>query len=155
MMEAFLSALLALCTVSVLMRCLARAGTSAILLLNWVVCSAVAWITHDPYPWLFYIVADYLAALAIYTIRRSHWQSAIMGVYSVQLICHAAYGLSDKSAGPTYYSYWALSCLAWVQVALCGGWVIHGIVGRRLSASGGRFNLGAGLASALATEEKP
>ncbi len=107
-----------------------QAGTSLIMLVNWAMCTAVVLLTHDDYPILFFIVADYLSAITLFGIRTSHWQSAIMAVYGCQLLCHAAYALSNMGSAPTYYSYWAVTYMAWIQVALIAGWIGTEYVGR-------------------------
>jgi hypothetical protein len=112
--------------------------TATVMLVNWLSCVCVVAVTHDFYPVLFFIVADYLAALALFTLRTTRWQSLVMAIYGVQLICHAAYALSDMGAGPTYYSYWALTYLAWAQVALIGGWIGTDFVGRWSAILSGR-----------------
>ncbi len=124
-----------------------RAGTPLILLLNWMVCTGVSHMCGDSYPWLSFIMFDYLAALGVVILRTTHWQTTVIVLYATELLCHAAYGLSDRGAAPTYYGYYCLLYLAWAQVAVCGGWTLYDLIGSR----GGAYN--GGQPSSLGVEK--
>lgn len=117
-----------------------RAGTAAILLIDWAACSTIVWLCADSYPWLSFLVFDYVAGLAIFAIRTSRWQSVVMLIYACEMVWHAAYGLSDRGVVATWYSYWALLYMAWAQVALVGGWTVHDAVLRWSSVNRGEQN---------------
>lgn len=138
MQAAYALILVALAVIGVLCRDRAKVLTPLVLLINQGACTGVVLLTGDYYPVLFFMVADYASAIGLFILRRSHWQSSIMGVYACQLVCHAAYMLSDMGAGPTYYSFWALTYMGWVQLALIGGWIGTDLIGRWLPFSRGR-----------------
>lgn len=122
-----LSALMAAVTAGVLMRDGCRTATALALLINWGMNTAFVMATGDPYPWLWFIVTDYLTALAIFACYASRWQLTIIGIYAVQLISHVAFGLSAQGAWAHYYGWWGLYYLAWAQLIAFGGWTFHGL----------------------------
>lgn len=139
MQEAFAVLLVVLAVIGGIRRDAAQLWTPLIMVANQAACTAVVLVTGDYYPVLFLVVADYASAIAMLLVRRSHWQSAIIGIYACQIICHAAYALSDMGVAATYYGFWALTYMGWVQLALVGGWIGTSLVGPWLPVLGGRF----------------
>lgn len=109
-------------------------GTVAILLVNWLSQVGAIRLTGEQFPWLLFIVTDYLSALAIFAVAARRWGSAIIAIYIVQILCHFAFGRSAQGRIEEYTYYWALTYTGWGQLLVVGGWLGHGIVGRRAGA---------------------
>jgi hypothetical protein len=97
-------------------------GTAVILLGNWIAEVAMVQCSGEQFPWLFFMVADYLAALIILCIRPNRWQVVVAGIYAVQIVFHAAYGLSKQDAWARYDYWHGLTYTGWAQLAaIIGG----------------------------------
>lgn len=121
----FFASLVALVGLSAIVRDLRIAGTAAILLVNWALCTAVVQQTGDAYPWTWFFAVDYLSAFVVLSFfgKPNIWQGMVGTIYAAQLICHAARGLYLNSAAGLYYGYYFLKWSSWAQlavVAVCG-----------------------------------
>ncbi len=126
----FLATMLALLIVA-LWRGKGRAtATIGILLGNWLLQVAMIRATGEQFPWLFFIVTDYLAALVVYAVGGRRWSMAVIAVYVVQILCHAGFGMSSQSALVEWRYYWALTYTGWGQLLVVGGWLVHDVGGR-------------------------
>lgn len=112
------------------------AATAGLLLANWGINTALVSITGDVSPWLVFMVVDYLAAIGLFALRETQWQSAIIAVYAAELIVHAAFGASSGGAWPQYRYWWALFYLGWAQAVITGGWLACEMARDRLRARG-------------------
>lgn len=141
----FFISLLALCTFTALLRDVRMAGTAAILLANWALCTVVVTQTGDNYPWTWFFAVDYLAAFTILTLlgRPTMWQASVGTIYAAELICHAARGLYLHSAAALYYGYYFLKWASWAQVGVVAGWGVY-----ELARGRGMFGRGASSARA-------
>jgi len=129
----YLAALLALCAFTALMRDVRIPGTAAILLANWLLCTAVVRATGEAYPWSWFFAADYLAAFAILVLlgRPAPWQAAIGAIYAAQLICHAACGIYLGNTAANYYGYHFLKWSSWAQLGIVAAWACYEVAGSR------------------------
>lgn len=140
-MWVFFAALIVLCAFTGLMRDARLAGTSAILLTNWLLCTVVVAQTGDAYPWTWFFAVDYLSAFTILALlgKPTRWQSGVGMIYAGQLVCHAARGMYLHSAAALYYGYYVLKWASWAQVAIIAAWgayeMAHGrwVLGSRAS----------------------
>lgn len=99
-------------------------GTALVLLGNWIAEVAMVQISRDQFPWLFFMVADYMSALTIICMAKTRWQYAVAAIYAVQMVCHAAFGLSKQDAWANYEYWYVLTYTGWAQLAaLIGGGV--------------------------------
>jgi hypothetical protein len=103
------------------------AGTAAILLGNWLAEVAMVAYSGDQFPWLFFMVADYLSALAILVTMTTRWQVMVAAIYAVQMVCHAAFGLSAQGAWPRYQYWHALTYTGWAQLVVIAGGGIYAL----------------------------
>lgn len=126
----FLAAMLALLIVALWRGKGRAAATTGILLANWLLQVAMIRATGEQFPWLFFIVTDYVAALVVYGVGGRRWSMAVIAIYVVQILCHAAYGLSSRSALVEWRYYWALTYTGWGQLLVVGGWLGHDVVRR-------------------------
>jgi len=133
----FLASMLALLIVA-LWRGKGRAvAVIAVLLGNWLTQVAMIRVTGEQFPWLFFIVTDYLSALLIYATGARRWGLAVIFLYSLQIVCHGAYGLTQGGYLTDYCYYWALTYTGWGQLLVVGGWLGHDVVRRGVSVSSG------------------
>lgn len=126
----------------------------AILLGNWLTQVGMVRATGEQFPWLFFIVTDYLSALLIYTAGGKRWGLAIISIYAIQIICHAAYGLSQSGYFEDYCYYWALTYTGWGQLLVVGGWLGYDVVRRGVGVSGGASPDHASNSRMVATESE-
>lgn len=139
-----LLALLALCTISLLMRDAGKLRLSAVLLGNWLVNSGFCYVSGDPNPWPFYMVVDYLSGLLVFAFCTEKWSRWILATYAAELVAHSAYSISLQSH-VSQGNYWIiLYCVAWGQVAITGAWVVYDLGRRWLGAHGSVAPAGAG-----------
>lgn len=112
-------------------------GTALVLLGNWLAEIAMVRGSNEQFPWLFFIVADYMSALIILCMRPNRWQIMIAAVYAVQIICHAAFGFCGQTQAAKYYYWYALTYTGWAQLALVIGGGVYALHRRRDGASSG------------------
>lgn len=126
MMLSFLAALLALLILALWKRQEA-VGTAVVLLINWALLTTLVWVIGERFPWPMFVTVDYLCGLAVFAMRTTRWQSAIIAIYAVQCICHAAFGYSSHSRQAQDNYWWTLTLTGWAQLAVLGGWMIAGL----------------------------
>lgn len=135
----YLATMLALLIVT-LCRGKARAsGVVTVLMVNWLLQVAMIKATDEQFPWMFFLVVDYISALSVYGISNRRWGWGVIVLYVAQIVCHAAYGIAEYRHGTNlqaaqYHYWWALTYTGWAQLAMVGGWMVHDIVGRRFCA---------------------
>lgn len=154
-MLAFLATMLGLLIVSIWLDRWSVAGTLAVLLTNWCVQVAVIEVTGEQFPWLIFVVVDYLSAIAIIAFWSTRWQLGAAAIYALQIVCHAAFVLSSRSDPARLHYWWALTLTGWAQLAIAGGWLIHGMVGRGARADRGAPPGDAGVGSLASKEGRP
>jgi len=107
--------------------------TAIVLLLNWA-CEVIYYhLTHDSTPWLWWMAADTLAAIVILTRPAGRVQAYIGATYLIEVAFHSAYGihLGQGYSRTAQMHYWQiLQVIAYVQVALLGGWIGGGLAQR-------------------------
>lgn len=124
-MTALLSATLLALTLAIMLRDGPKTVTAAVLLLNWCINTGFVELSGSVSPWLMFAVVDYLSALAIYMVQASRWQGAIVATYVVQIVVHAAFGLSDRGPHPFYTYWWSLYYIAWAQLGIFYSWAAY------------------------------
>lgn len=81
-------------------------------------------------PWLFYMMADGLTALAVLRSPIGNMQRVIGSIFLMMCAIHMGYGLSNWYRGYSFeatYDYWQLRHnLAWAMLAILGGWMGYG-----------------------------
>jgi len=112
-------------------------GTAVVLLGNWLSEVAMVRGSGDQFPWLFFIVADYLSAIVLICVGRNRWQIGIAVIYAAQIVCHAAFGISDQGAWAKYEYWHALTYTGWAQLAVVIGGGVYALHRRRGGANGG------------------
>lgn len=130
----FLASMLGLLIVAIMRGRGRAAGVVVVLLVNWLLQVAVIQATGEQFPWLIFIVTDYLAALVLYAVGGRRWSMAVIAIYVVQILCHAGFGLSPKTALVEWRYYWALTYTGWGQLLVVGGWLGHDVVRRWVGA---------------------
>jgi len=101
------------------------ARSVAVILLNW--CAGIAYniLTGEHHGWMFNIIIDTSASVAILW-RPAGKMQALLGVsYCTQIAMHGGYGAAKLfgSADPDKY-YAAITLVAWIQLLLIGGWCV-------------------------------
>lgn len=102
------------------------ARTALVIAGNWVVNTGYVWATGLYDPWFWFILTDTVSAQLVLYQPAGKTQSLIGWTYISQIIMHGIYAISNPVLAA--WPYWQmLTALAFVQLALLGGWVVgHG-----------------------------
>lgn len=127
------SCLFAACVFGAVLRKPRMTGTALILLLNWIINTAVCQWTGEPYPWPWFLSVDYLSGLVLLIVagKPSLWQAIVTALFALECIAHGAFGLTRQTAWTEYYYWYALHYVAWSQFWIVTGWGICDLAGRR------------------------
>lgn len=99
--------------------------TVAAIFANWALGTAFVLATGIYDAWAFSLALDAMTAFAILYHPAGRPQAAIGWAYIAQIIMHAVYAVSDHAIAQ--HAYWQLlTWIAYLQLALLGGWVGHG-----------------------------
>ncbi len=103
--------------------------TATAIFLNWALGTAFVMATGIYDAWWFFMAVDGLTAWAILYPPAGRMQALIGCTYITQILVHFVYSFSNHAIAA--YSYWeVLTGVAFVQLALLGGWIV-GHWGRR------------------------
>lgn len=96
--------------------------TGITILLNWAAGMAFILATDIRDPWALSLGLDALAAFVILYHPAGRAQSAIGWAYIAQILIHAVYAVSNHAIA--VQAYWQiLTWIAFVQLAILGGWI--------------------------------
>lgn len=96
---------------------------------NWSLGTAFVYATGIYDPWAFSLALDALTAFIVLYHPAGRVQSAIGWTYIAQIIIHCVYAVSNHAIAQ--HAYWQLlTWIAFLQLALLGGWIV-GHWGRR------------------------
>lgn len=130
-MADFFLALCAVTLVAITSRNKALIATSVLLLANWVVNSAICAATGEDYPYLAFMLTDYLTGLTTVLFvsmwlqsRPTRWQVIVTIVFSAQVLWHIRFMWSDQGQLMRYLSWHFLSKTAWAQLMFVGAWCV-------------------------------
>lgn len=120
----FLVSLLAACAFAAILHKDRMLGTALVLLANWGINTSIVSISGDSAPWMGFLAVDYLSGFLLMVIadRPAKWQITIVVTFALECVVHGAFGYCPRNGWTIYYYFYALSYIAWAQVALVGAW---------------------------------
>lgn len=96
--------------------------TAIAIALNWAVLTAFVLLTGIHNAWPLYLAADAATAFVILYQPAGRMQALIGWTYMAQIMIHVIFATSNPILAD--YPYWELLLwIAWVQLALLGGWI--------------------------------
>lgn len=130
-MADFFAALCCATLVALTTRNTALIATSVVLLGNWIVNSAICKVTGIDYPFVAFMLVDYLSGLTVGLIvslwlyrAPNRWQLLVTSVYAMQVVWHVCYMWSTQGEWIRYASWHFLSKTAWFQLLAVGAWCV-------------------------------
>lgn len=91
---------------------------------NYAAAFCYTWVSKDPTPWPLFMALDFVSA-AIILIKPAGRAQALVGlIYLMQISIHTGYAIALPNADGVVY-WWLLTALAFLQLAVIGGWMLY------------------------------
>lgn len=119
------AALAVLAVVAAGMRNWGALAVAGALFTNWLLCAIFSHVAGDVTNWVALAAIDYTTAVIIAVASARRWALTVVGLYALMLLAHVTFSMHETvGLAVSRRSYFdILTVLAWLQLAVTGGWI--------------------------------